>query len=956
MVFCGIIGYIIFSEPETTDQTLADAEAAMAAQNLDTATSLIKKYLKKNPESLRANLVAGDLYIKLQEPDKAFEYYKKTLQEENPQLLETYFSCSRLAMSLGRAGDGEEYMRAMLEIDPNNPNAHKGLFELLRAQGRNSELAPHFMATIRRPETFDLKQLLVMAAPDAAHMNDEDSEFIDGCLKAVPEDPLPTLGKARGYMESVEVTEAIPALSAICRKHPDVLTAQSLLGDAIVRYGTPDDVRDWLAQLPDTADEEAGVWLTKGRLALANGDKQGAARCFWEGLKRDSINASCAYQLGRTLGSIEGHEADGLKLQNYARELHDLTALAFTAGPQAPQNMKAVVDGMLKFGRVWEAAGWCYAATRIPSEQTWAVVEANKITLQLRAEPPFILPEANPANSMDLSEWPVPANESLIPKTPREPLAPPEGMTPVTFKNQARAMGIEFRFNHGASNKARMFEFSGGGANVLDFDRDGWPDFYLTQGATWPLNPSQDSFLDTIYRNNGGTEFEDVGSFAIDGDNGYSQGAAVGDYDNDGFPDIFLGNIGANRFYRNNGDGTFSEVDLPDNIAGDAWTIGTMVADITGDGAPDIYAVNYLGGDDVFDRVCPAGERNVQCPVGFFPAADDQFLPNDGQWGFGDDTNNIAQPGGKGMGITTFRQPDGSQTVFVSNDTTPNFLFRAEDGTAKENALQSGVAVGVNGHAQSCMGIATADINHDGLMDLFVTNFSQQPNNLFTQSAGGMFVDTVANSGLREVGYSNMGWGAQFLDANLDGHPDLMVANGGLEDLGPNSGSAQRVQFFQNIGDARFLDAGGRAGGYFRKETYTRALARNDWNRDGLPDVFATHKGAPHALLTNTTEGHGDSIRLTLVGTGNSSRDAVGAVVTVTSDQRTQLQQVTAGDGFQCSNQKQLLFGLPESDEIKSITVTWPSGEALELEPNAISRNTDLVLIEGSNTPLEIPR
>ena len=309
------------------------------------------------------------------------------------------------------------------------------------------------------------------------------------------------------------------------------------------------------------------------------------------------------------------------------------------------------------------------------------------------------------------------------------------------------------------------------------------------------------------------------------------------------------------------------------------------------------------------------------------------------------------------MGIVAFRRSGGAQSILVANDTTPNFLLNAGDTDFAENARSAGIAVGANGDAQSCMGIAAGDVNNDGLMDFFVTNYSSQPNNLFLQLEDGLFSDEIGRSGIRELGFTDMGWGAQFLDANLDGHLDLIVANGGLEALGPDSGSEQRAQFFRNVGDGRFVSPEGRTGEFFQNQHFGRAVARVDWNRDGLPDVFFTRKSAPPALLTNTTKEHGDSVRLTLIGnSATSSRDAVGTVVTITTDAHTLTRQVTAGDGFQCTNQKSLIFGIAEGSVPKSIKVVWPSGTETMLDPESVSRNADLVLIEGNDRVLELPR
>lgn len=956
LLFLGGIAYIVLSTPEAGEQTIADAEAALANQDFESALALANRYLEKFPDSHRGLIVAGTAHERFNELDKAYEYFQQAIGEDNPGQIGVRLVCGRLSRSLGRVVECEQHLRAVLEEDPNHAEASAALFHLLRLEGRNSELRPLFMITIRRRH-FSLDELLVMARPEVVHLVEKDGEFVQGCMKVVPDDPLPMMGQARSMMEADNSTDALPILIDVARKHRHILTAQGLLGELLVRVGTQEQLRDWLNQLPENWRDEPGVWFAIGELADRGGDLQGAARCFWEALRLDPIHRRAAYRLGQTLARL-GQTEDALQFQDHARELSDLASAAFEAGPNAPEKMREVYEGMKKLGRIWEAAGWCFAAMQL-EDQTWVTDAARDVLTQIEAGPPFVLASANPASEIDLSEWPPPDISQLNP-IPNDgapsgsPTPPPEI---VTFRNDAQEKGIDFTFFTDVSTQARIFEFSGGGASVIDFDLDGWPDVYLTEGAKWPVDPAQNSLLDRLYRNTG-DQFEHVTESAQLSENGYSQGAAIGDFNNDGFPDIFVGNIGPNRLFQNNGDGTFTSIDLGD-LAGNDWTISSLVADLNGDGNPDIYAANYLSGDELFTRECLLGAKRIQCSPGYFPAAEDRLLVGDGSGGWRDRTreDGILTSEGKGMGVVTFRLSDQqTQSVLVSNDTTPNYLFTNRSGEVdfEEHGMLTGLALGADGRAQSCMGIAAGDANNDGALDFFITNFSQELNNLYLQQQGGYFEDRIAASGLRDAGYQTMGWGAQFLDANLDGHLDLLVANGHLEERGPKPPSQMATQYFHNEGKGRFVLANRRATGkYFEKDYFGRAIARLDWNRDGLPDAVVTHRTAPVALLTNTTSEHGDSVRITLVGT-NTARDAVGAVLRLKTSAGTLTHQVIAGDGFQASNQKQVVFGVASGETIESLTVSWPAGTQTEL--TSVPVNSDLTLIEGRSAAMAIPQ
>lgn len=951
-LFFGIIGYLVLSEPEATPQTLSDAETALANKNADLALKLVNRYLSKYPDAWNARLIQGNIYTGLEKFSEAYDSYQQALTEDNPNLELTRFLCGRAAMGVGRAFESEQHLREVLKLNPRSLEAHSALFYLMRIEGRNREMREHYMESIRQRQ-FKAERLLVMVSPYDSQVRDGDEEFVNGCLDSLPDDPLPMMGQARGMIESDKPTEALPLLVGVRQAHPQILTATALLGKCLLRVGTPEQITDWVESLPEDKDEDAEIWWVRGQLAERNGDRRGAARCYWESLKRDPLFRPSCYDLGQTLAVLGGYDETAKKLSEYAGDQSDIIDSAFEAGPKAPEKMREVAEGMLKLGRIWEATGWCYAAMQIPSEAEWGETEARKLNERIRAEPPFVLASAVPANSIDLSDWDVPEMSSLKPgATPSidSPVIP----SGVAFSDQARKAGMGFQFFTHITGQSKMYEFSGGGASVVDFDRDGWPDVYLTQGAELPVKPEQTAYVNQLFRNINGQKFEEIAEIADVADNRYGQGAAIGDFDNDGFSDVFVTNIGGNELYRNNGDGTFSKSPIPDALVGNAWTIGGMIVDLNDDGNPDIYALNYLGGDDVLTRKCDVNGTVIQCSPGYFPAAADQVFFGDGSGGFTDATeaSGLVTDRGKGMGVTAFRMKgDDKTSVLIANDTEPNYLFRGDGNRFEESGILKGIALGATGRAQSCMGVAAGDVNNDGAIDFLVTNYTAEANNLYVQQDG-FFEDRAEALGIRQDGIALMGWGAQFLDANLDGYEDLLVANGHLENREGAPMSKMPAHFFHNVSGRFVIGNGSELGDYFEQEFFGRAVARLDWNRDGLPDAVMTHRSDPVSLLTNVSAEHGESVRISLIGTVKA-RDAVGAVVQLKTSERTLARQVMSGDGFQAANQQTALFGLPKGEAIESVKVTWPGGATTLL--TEVAPNSDLVVVEGLESSVTVP-
>jgi hypothetical protein len=479
---------------------------------------------------------------------------------------------------------------------------------------------------------------------------------------------------------------------------------------------------------------------------------------------------------------------------------------------------------------------------------------------------------------------------------------------------------------------------------------------YLTQGCRWPPVAGQTEHLDRLYRNLGDGRFKDVTAASKLAEDRFSQGAAAGDFDNDGFADLYVANVGVNRLYLNQGDGTFRDVGAAAGINAEGWTTSCLLADLNGDGLAEIYDANYIQGDGVYEKRCFQQGRGRACPPTIFEPQPDRFYLNLGDGRFEDrgESAGLRPPGGNGLGLVAGDfDGSGRLNLFVANDQDANFYFvnRAPAPGASPSFVEQGVLSGLaydgDGKAQACMGVAAGDANGDGRLDLFVTNFYQESNTLYLQDAGGLFADATAASGLRAPSYEMLGFGAQFIDGELDGHPDLVLTNGHIDDFSHQGIPYEMpAQYFRGLGDGTFAQPpAGDLGPFFQQKRLGRGLARLDWNRDGKEDFVVSHLDSPAALATNTSRRTGHFLAVQLRGR-QSSRDAIGATVTVEAGGRSTKQWLTAGDGYQASNQRQLIFGLGKETRVDKLSIRWPSGA--EQEFRDLASNREWIFVENS--------
>lgn len=499
--------------------------------------------------------------------------------------------------------------------------------------------------------------------------------------------------------------------------------------------------------------------------------------------------------------------------------------------------------------------------------------------------------------------------------------------------------GIDFRHNSGAFGARYLPETMGPGCAFLDYDNDGRLDILLVNGTAWPNAPASARQHSTprLYRNNGNGTFTDVtrrSGLAVEM---YGMGVTVADYDNDGFPDIFITGVGGNRLFRNTGKGSFVDVTKAAGVAGGGFGASALWFDYDRDGLLDLFVCNYVQWSAEHDVFCSLdGKNKSYCTPEAYHGSTCRLYRNRGNGTFEDVTakSGIFDSSSKSLGVAMLDYDrDGWPDLFVANDTQPNKLYRnLRNGTFEDVAVRAGVAFSEDGKARAGMGVDTADFDNSGVAGIAVTNFDDEMMALYRESKG-VYTDAAGRTGVGAASRMRLGFGCAFVDANLDGFLDLVAVNGHIDDtvrnISNNHGYAQAPHLFLNDGRGAFRDVAGIVGGGFAAPKVARGLAYGDFDGDGDVDLLITTNQGPAYLYRNDVAAGNRSIRLRLEGT-KSNRDAIGAVARVTTAGGTQLRMVKTGSSYLSQSELTLTFGLGRGDRADRVVVEWPSGGTQE--------------------------
>lgn len=531
------------------------------------------------------------------------------------------------------------------------------------------------------------------------------------------------------------------------------------------------------------------------------------------------------------------------------------------------------------------------------------------------------------------------------------------------FTDVTRQAGIDFTHESGKSGALYFAEMAGPGGALLDYDGDGDLDLYLVQGGPLDAEAEAEPVLDRLFRNDtkhsgtgpGALRFTDVTAASGIKAPGYGMAAAAGDYDGDGHVDLYVANLGANQLWRNRGDGTFEDKTAASGTAGDAWSSGALFFDADGDGALDLYVIEYVDFRLDNNIVCYAtSSRRDYCgPQAYNPVSDHLYLSR-GDGTFEDATTRLLtryHPG-SGLGAAAFdADGDGDVDLFVANDGEPNQLWlRQADGTYIDEALLAGVALNAAGQPEASMGVAVADPDHDGDLDLFITHLTAETNTFYENLGDGLFEDRSVESGLGAPSLPLTGFGTGWLDLDGDARLDLAVVNGAVriqESLagGDRNPLEQRHQLFRQRdrpGRLSFEDVSSRGGGRFAETSVGRGLLLGDLDNDGDTDLVLIPNHAPASVLRNRLDPK-RWLGLSLVDRASPAAAVSGATVAIhTSDGRTISRRAAADGSYAASSDPRVHTAVPAGAEVTRVVVTWPGGARETFPAPTLGRYTTL--------------
>jgi hypothetical protein len=530
----------------------------------------------------------------------------------------------------------------------------------------------------------------------------------------------------------------------------------------------------------------------------------------------------------------------------------------------------------------------------------------------------------------------------------------------VQLVDVTRQAGISFEHNSGAFGKKYLPETLGSGGAFFDYDNDGWPDILLVNGTDWPGHARRRSTM-KLYRNDRKGGFTDVTREAGLDIEMYGIGVAVGDYDNDGFPDLYITCYGQNHLFHNNRNGTFSEVTKNAGLEGyESLSTSALWFDYDRDGHLDLLVANYVRWSPETDIDCSLdGRTKSYCTPEAYPGTtcwlfrnrgDGTFEEVTGKAGLHDDTS-------KSLGLTLIDYDlDGWPDVFIANDTQPNKLYHNNgNGTFSERAVTAGVAFSEDGVARAGMGADAADYDNSGLPSLVVTNFSEQMVGLYRNEGHGFFIDEAPHSAIGKSSRLTLGFGCFFFDADLDGRLDLLVANGHIDEtirrVKSQISYAESPHLFLNEGRGQFRDVAALAGDSFAQPKVARGCAYADYDNDGDLDVLITTNNGPAYLYRNDgSKNH--SIRFRTLGT-KSNRDGIGTNIHIRTPEGTRWMTVKSSSSYLSQSDRSVTFGLGAFRSIEQVVLEWPSG--LRQELSSLEADRTYVVEEGKGLVADFP-
>ena len=918
--------------------SVGQATKFFADGNVDKADEIVRGLLISDPDDSAAMKLMRDIQVARGDVAGAIETIDRLGELSPKQKYKFEMQAAALLLQEKRAADAIPRLRALLTRSPRKMDARVLYAKALDKTGNYFD-ANEQVRYLMKIRSVSLDQLLSLVHPDLSEHKINDLERMTEANRA----RLGVLNVARTYRKGGEPGTAMKILKASSEfksNHPAVLAAY---GHALATSQDFVALRNWLAQAPKACHRYLDFWLACGELAI-NEEPKVATACYLNAIRCEPSSVKAYYGIISAFektGDRRNAETFRERVAQVDQLRHDVVVLYNLDNPTR-QMFISVSEKLASMGRLVEAIAWqeislLYAAPNSLQLKSIPILKRQVLDKRPDGIDTSVVMCGIQSDSLpSATEWLAsqkvaePGSNPDLKGLERLPSSPVD--TPA-FKNVAQQRGIQFQYRNAAEpvlKGFRVFESLGAGAACFDFDLDGNVDVYLCQAACDPLSGAgQES--NALFRGSG-TVFSNVISESGSDDRSYSTGITAGDWNQDGFADLLVANIGINRLLINQGDGTFV-VHSGYSSSAEAMTSSVAIADVSGDALADLVEVNYIDDNAMFDTVKydEAGHPILPAIMQFKPGVD-RVLETQDDGGLRPKPlgGQTVRNSGAGLGLVVSNiDNQASNEIFVANDMYANQYWSHNLKTDKWNdlAILRGNAYGPFGAPNACMGVAVADFDSNGKLDLHVSNFADEWANQFMQSESGFFRNAVTAFNLESATHDTLGFGTQAIDYNNDSHWDLMVGNGHIADYSYNGTMFKMpTQMLVRVQDGFVEQKVQGDDDYWNGRYLSRAMAKCDFNRDGRTDIVISKLQSAAALLENQTVSDNRWLQIELIGT-KCERDAIGATATITMGSKTRMQVMQTGDGYMAKNESMLAFGVGNAPQVDQLEIRWPSGD-----------------------------
>lgn len=929
-----LVFFVFVSLPDSDpDRLLRETIRAAHSQDTQKTISNLEAILSRHPDHLNT-LMERVQYSSSESESLSF---LARVQHGPPEIVaQARLLAGNILLNQKRCKDAIAAFREAVGLRPTFDEARYRLIPLLALLRKPAAVREQLQA-IRGTRRLTLSEMDLWITTDGKLTPfSEAIRYLEAFLQTDPNDVDSLRALCIYLAEESQQDEALSQLKAGLQRMPGNPQLIALLGHFLLNSGQITEAAHVLSSLEPASDSSVEEWHALGQLAFARRDLKAARTASEFAALSTPFERSRTYLHYRVLNALGDAEQASIwkKRSEILNELHaevETVGVSIARKIFDPRPVIRVARLLLELNRPVEATEWVEMALSMNgAEATNGSAEPLSELSQRCAEQlasyqePLLIAPVSVWNSIER------LNSASV-ATPQPDQAGFES-TEILLTDHAGEMGLDHQYENGHTGLKYLIEAMGGGVSTVDFDLDGWPDLYCPQGGALGEGPELSPVSDQIFRNQMGVKFFNVSEAARIREFGYSQGAAAGDINGDGFTDIVVANVGRNTLFLNCGDGTFQDITEGSGLEiSSSMSSSAALADLDGDTDLDLYVVNYVDGL----KICRDDNQQIAtCNPASHEAAADELYENLGEGHFRDVSAafNSGHTSGKGLGIIIARlDGDLHPDIFISNDTTPNFLFINRTNTQglqfEELGFPMGVAVNGTGQVHAGMGIACADLDHDLRSDLYVTNFHREANTLFLQRDPGLFQDMTATAGLREPTLPLLGFGTQAVDLDLDGWMELFVTNGHIDDQRKQGVEWQMApQLFRTVDGLHWNDVSAQGGPFMHQKALGRGVSILDANRDGRQDLAIGYQDRPLALLINESSAPGNSVVLCLLGI-SCNRSAINTVVYWEIGGKRMMTELRGGDGYYCSNERRLTLGLGTSELAELIEIHWPDGK-----------------------------